>query len=107
MEGYSPADETIKFSSSQHRLVFHYTGLSLAMPDRVRFRYRLMGFDPGWSDPDGASEAVYTNLRPGSYTFQLEAFNDLGLKTSSRASIALVIEAYALARLGSSGHHVH
>lgn len=87
-----PADETIKVSSSQHRLVFHYTGLSLAMPDRVRFRYRLMGFDPGWSDPDGASEAVYTNLRPGSYTFQLEAFNDLELKTSSRASVALVIE---------------
>ena len=84
--------ELLKISSAHHRVVFHYTGLSLAVPDRVRFRYRLNGFDPGWSDPESASEAVYTNLSPGFYTFRLQAFNELAMKTLSKTSVALTIE---------------
>ena len=87
-----PEGKVLKISSAQHRLVFHYTALSLAMPDHVRFRYRLTGFDPGWSDPEAASEAIYTNLSPGSYVFQLEAFNDFAMETKSRTSVALAIE---------------
>ena len=30
------------------RLSFEYTGISLASPQRVRFRYRLEGFDRDW-----------------------------------------------------------
>ena len=30
---------------------FGYAGLSLSVPERVRFRYRLDGFDSGWSEP--------------------------------------------------------
>jgi signal transduction histidine kinase/ligand-binding sensor domain-containing protein len=84
--------ETLKISSAHHRVVFHYTGMCLAFPDRVRYRYRLSGFDPGWSDPEAAPEAVYTNLSPGSYNFELEAFHDLVLKTRSTASVALRVE---------------
>ena len=50
-----------------HRVTFGYSGVSLAAPDQIRFRYRLDGFDHGWSEPVAAREAVYTNLAPGSY----------------------------------------
>ena len=86
-----PGGEALNISSAHHRVVFHFTGMSLALPDRVRFRYRLSGFDPGWSDLEAAPEAVYTNLSPGAYTFTVEAFNNLAPITRSTASVALGI----------------
>src|SRR5262249_10780339 len=50
-----------------------YAGLSLTVPERVRFRYRLDGFDSDWSEPVTAREAVYTNLGPASYRFRVVA----------------------------------
>lgn len=48
------------------------------MPDRVRFRYMLEGFDRGWIGPTAAREAVYTNLPPGTYRFRVMASNSDG-----------------------------
>src|SRR5208282_3772526 len=52
---------------------------SLSDPERVRYRYRLDGFDRDWSEPVTARTAVYTNLSPGSYTFRVTACNSEGL----------------------------
>jgi ligand-binding sensor domain-containing protein/signal transduction histidine kinase len=63
----------VQIPPSPRRIVFEYTGLNLAEPGRIRFRYFLEGFDGGWSQPVAAREAVYTNLGPGSYRFRLIA----------------------------------
>ncbi|HWO34503.1 MAG TPA: two-component regulator propeller domain-containing protein, partial [Candidatus Acidoferrum sp.] len=62
-----------------HRVTFSYSGLSLAVPERVRFMYKLDGFDKVWSEPVSAHEAVYTNLRAGSYRFHVLACNSDGV----------------------------
>jgi signal transduction histidine kinase/ligand-binding sensor domain-containing protein len=41
--------------------------------DRIRFRYRLDGFDTDWVDGTGPRQALYTNLPPGAYSFRLQA----------------------------------
>ena len=74
---------------SPRRITFEYTGLSLAVPERIRFRYFLEGFDSSWSQPVAAREAVYTNLGPGSYRFRLVASNSEGLWNGPEAAIAL------------------
>jgi signal transduction histidine kinase/ligand-binding sensor domain-containing protein len=56
-----------------NRLRIDYTAVSLSSSERVRFRYRLDGFDTGWVDGTGARQAQYTNLSPGSYRFRLQA----------------------------------
>jgi len=53
--------------------------LSLSDPERVRYRYRLDGFDRDWSEPVTARSAVYTNLSPGSYHFRVIACNNDGI----------------------------
>src|SRR5258708_16965902 len=65
--------ESVRIPSSRKRITFGYSGLSLAVPERVRFRYSLDGFDRGWNEPTAAREAVYTNLSPGSYRFRVIA----------------------------------
>jgi ligand-binding sensor domain-containing protein len=64
-----------------------YTASSLTMPDRVRFRYRLAGADTAWQEPSGRREAYYTNLRPGSYRFQVVAANEDDIWNEAGASI--------------------
>jgi PAS domain S-box-containing protein len=79
----------VQIPPSPRRITFEYTGLSLAMPGRIRFRYFLEGFDSSWSQPVTAREAVYTNLGPGSYRFRLAASNSEGLWNGPETAIAL------------------
>ncbi len=64
-------DTPANLSFATQRLTFNYAGLSLAVPERVRFRYRLDSFDRDWNDPVAMRQAVYTNLAPGSYRFRV------------------------------------
>jgi PAS domain S-box-containing protein len=61
------------------------------VPERIRFRYFLEGFDRSWSQPVAAREAVYTNLGPGSYRFRLVASNSEGLWNGPETAIVLNI----------------
>jgi PAS domain S-box-containing protein len=79
----------VKIPPSPRRITFEYTGLSLAVPGRIRFRYFLEGFDSSWSQPVATREAVYTNLGPGSYRFRLVASNTEGLWNGPETAIAL------------------
>ena len=82
----------VQIPPSPRRITFEYTGLSLAVPARVRFRYLLEGFDSGWSQPVAAREAVYTNLGAGSYRFRLIASNSEGLWNGPEAAIGFEVE---------------
>jgi signal transduction histidine kinase len=84
--------ESVLIRSSHKRITLEYTGLSLAAPERVRFRYFLDGFDRGWSEPVASREAVYTNLSPGSYRFRLVASNSDGLWNGPETSIVFEVE---------------
>jgi signal transduction histidine kinase len=78
-----------------------YTATSLSVGERVRFRYRLTGKaagwrhatseDTSWQDAGARREAVYTNLVPGIYRFQVAAANDDGLWNEHGAAIEFFI----------------
>jgi hypothetical protein len=61
----------ISVAPGQHRITFAYTTPPTAAPERIRFRYRLSGWDRNWIDADTAREVSYTALPPGSYTFEV------------------------------------
>jgi len=58
---------------------FDYTALSLVEPRRVRFRYKLEGYDSNWQEAGTRRQAFYTNLGPRAYRFQVLASNNDGL----------------------------
>ena len=86
------AGDTIRIPVAHKRVTFTYTGLSLAVPQRVRFRYFLDGFDRNWSEPTAAREAVYTNLNPGPYRFRVVACNNDGLWNGSEAAVSFRVD---------------
>jgi hypothetical protein len=74
------------------RIVFGYAGLSLSVPERVRFRYQLDGFDRHWSGPVAARESVYTNLSSGAYRFRVIASNPDGVWSSNEAAVSFEVD---------------
>lgn len=68
-----------------------YTALSLVVPQRVRFRYRLEGIDRAWTDPGARRLASYANLGPGRYRFRVIAANDDGVWNRRGAALDITI----------------
>lgn len=72
--------EENRFAYNQNYLTFIFTGTSLTSPDKVRYQYKLEGFDNDWSPvPTHVNEATYSNLPPGEYTFLVRACNNDGV----------------------------
>jgi signal transduction histidine kinase/ligand-binding sensor domain-containing protein len=80
------ADDLPQGQSTDLRLPAHtanvqisYTALSLSVPERVRFQYKLDGVDKGWKSVGTRREAFYTNLGPRHYRFHVIACNNDGV----------------------------
>jgi signal transduction histidine kinase len=57
----------------RHSLEVNFAALNLSQPERMTYRYRLVGEDAAWQDAGSRRQAFYTRLRPGSYTFEVSA----------------------------------
>jgi signal transduction histidine kinase/ligand-binding sensor domain-containing protein len=68
-----------------------YTALSLPIPERVRFRYRLEGLEDEWRDAGPRRAAFYTNPGPGSYRFRVAASNNDGVWNETGAAVRFSI----------------
>jgi signal transduction histidine kinase len=68
-----------------------YFGVNLTDPRSVVYRYQLEGLDPGWQDVGNRTEAIYTHLRPGRYTFRVMASNGEGVWTEPVASVPFTV----------------
>jgi len=68
------------------RLSLDYAGLSFLVPERVRYRIMLTGYDEGWIETTERSIS-YTNLSPGNYTFQVYACNNDGVWSTEPAEL--------------------
>ncbi len=82
----------IHIPGGRQRITFGFAGLSLSVPDRVRFRYLLDGFDNTWSGPVAAREAVYTNVPPRNYRFRVVASNPDGVWSGQEAVVSVAVD---------------
>ena len=84
--------EQIRVRPPHQKITLSYSGLSLSFPTRVRFMYRLDGFDQSWTEPTSTREATYTNLESGQYRFHVMASNSYGQWNASEAVISLEVD---------------
>ncbi len=86
-----PASAEVRLPARTTSLHIVYTALSLTVPERVRFRYRLEGQDREWQNAGTRREAFYTNLGPGAYRFRVIACNNDGLWNETGAALNVAI----------------
>lgn len=69
------------------RFSFEYAGLSFSAPQKVRFRYKLEGFDRDWVDAGTRRVAYYTNIPAGHFRFRVLARNADGIWNENGATL--------------------
>jgi ligand-binding sensor domain-containing protein/signal transduction histidine kinase len=92
-------DGSIRVPAGTQAMEVDYTALSLLLPARVKFKYRLVGADTAWQDAGTRRTAYYTRLSPGRYQFEVLAANDDGLWATTPAALALVVAPFWWERL--------
>ena len=86
----------VRFAAGKGRaLEIRYTATSFAAPDRVRFKYRLEGYERDWVfDDQNRRVAFYTNLRPGAYSFHVSACDSHGCWNQADARFSFFVAPY-------------
>jgi hypothetical protein len=82
------ATQPVRLRPLTRDIEIDYTALSLAEPGKVRFRYKLEGFDSDWRDAGIRRQVFYTNLRPYAYRFRVLACNNDGVWNERSAALA-------------------
>ena len=86
------ADDPIALPPYTNTVSLQFTAASFISPERVNFRYRLSRVDKTWQEGGMQREAVYANLAPGNYQFQVMAANSDGVWSKEAASIQFRIK---------------
>jgi signal transduction histidine kinase len=86
-----PLDDRARVAPGSRSLEIEYIGVNLTAPEKVTYRYRLDGFDQSWQEAGARTAAIYTQLPPGSYRFNVMASNGDGRWTDPISSRSFTI----------------
>ncbi len=82
--------ESARIPADARRVKVQFAALTYASPERVRFRYRLVGFDRSWIEAGEVRAAEYTNLPTGDFRFEVKAANADGVWNDVGAAVEVV-----------------
>lgn len=68
----------LEINNNTYSLSLKFAALNYNRPEKNQYAFRLKGFEERWNYSN-KTEAVYTNLDPGEYVFQLKAANNDGV----------------------------
>jgi signal transduction histidine kinase len=91
-DGKKRAVSDLTFAPGTRQVEIDYAALSLSVPERVQFQYRLDSVDPEWQIVGNRRQAFYTNLRPGNYRFRVIACNSDGVWNEQGATLDFRVE---------------
>ena len=74
------------------RLVISFTALSLIAPKKVSFNFQMKGFENQAIETQELREAIYTNLPPGEYVFNVTACNNDKVWNTEGVSLPIIQE---------------
>src|SRR6185503_390414 len=77
------AGGNVQLAPHPRDLQINYTSPAFLISQRVKFRYRLDGYDHDWHDAGTRRQAFYTDLPPGNYSFSVIASNSDGVWSES------------------------
>ena len=69
-----------------------FAALSFVVPQKVRYRYKLEGYDTDWQETDNRHQLLYRNLSPAKYRFRVIACNNDGVWNETGATLNFLVE---------------
>ena len=73
---FARGQEPLVVPPDANSLTVEFAAVDYSGPERIRYAYRLEGFDSDWIETDATRRlAAYTNLPPGNYRLHLRGSN--------------------------------
>lgn len=86
------ATTAIELNYSQNGFAVEFAALNYFNPQKIRYRYKLEGFDMDWQEAQSNSRrATYTNIDPGTYIFKVMSTDATGNWVNNEATLELII----------------
>ncbi|HTR40542.1 MAG TPA: two-component regulator propeller domain-containing protein, partial [Pseudomonadales bacterium] len=92
--GIGSTNELLQIGPGGKRFEFDYTGISFVTPEKVGFKYRLVGLDKDWIDAGPKRTVIYSYIPPGHYQFEVMAANSDGVWNKAGANLAFTVQPY-------------
>lgn len=93
-QAFTPdTDKVIELAPNPQRITLQFTACSFVAPQKIKFKYRLQGFDEEWHIQNTPRMVSYTNLPPGNYRLEVYASNADGQWSHSKATVSFRIQA--------------
>ena len=89
-----PLVQGLSLHAGVRHIEFQYTALSFRAPEKIAFRYKLLGYDKDWIEAGTHREAFYTNLRPGDYSFSVAARSRDGVWGTTIPALRLTVQPF-------------
>jgi signal transduction histidine kinase/ligand-binding sensor domain-containing protein len=74
-----PIPENLSLPYHQNHITFNYISINWKRPDKTLYHFMLQGLDKDWGPLTGKTEATFSNLPHGSYTFKVQALSSEGI----------------------------
>jgi len=81
----APTPYLTDLSQSEGNVKMTFSTFDYAARYPHRYRYRLSGYDKGWSDPSVHNVAEYKHLSPGTYQLEVQAISAAGIEGEVRS----------------------
>lgn len=95
---YSPS-EFAEVEPGSGNFTVHFAALSFTAIEKIKYRYKLEGFDKEWNEGNKKREVTYTSLPAGNYTFKVMASNSDGKWNESEASFSFELKPFFYERI--------
>lgn len=74
----------LRFTPDLQQFTIFFNAFNYISTNKIKYRYKLIGFDREWQYTDNMPKASYANLNPGNYTFNVQAIGPSGEKSPIR-----------------------
>jgi diguanylate cyclase (GGDEF)-like protein len=88
-----PPGTALTLTPKQRNVSVEFSALDFSSPERLRYRYRLSGFDTDWIDTRADFRvASYGNLPPGDYVLDIQGSNRTGQWSPHTLSLSVSVQ---------------
>jgi len=77
---------------NEDEFTIKFAALDFTAPDKNQYRFRLVGLNDAWVEAGSDRQAVYNNLDPGEYEFQVKGSNNDGLWSDEAAVLKIQVK---------------
>ena len=69
----------VKLPYNQNHITFDFSAIFFSIHEKIKYQVMLEGFEDDWQNIDNNTSMTYSNLKPGTYTFNVKAQNADGI----------------------------